>query len=699
MERYQFKVTNLDCAMCAKEIEESLSKQKWVESASLNFNTEKLVVVTERTDDILPDVVKYAKAVEPDCNIEPFEQQRGATEKNKKLDWYIPCFIVGFALGLTGVLLDYLSSLQTLAYVFMWVGAALLLTKTLKNAVLKLVRSHSVDENLLVGISVIGALAINEGMEGLMVIVLYQIGKFFESKAVDKTRNSVKSLIMVKPETVPVKVENGYVNTPLEDVEIGAVILVKAGEIVPLDGVIASGNCSLNLSSLTGESVPVSVKENDEVLSGSVVLDGVLEVRTTSLDRDSTITKILNLIETASERKAKSETIVTRVTKYYVPAVVVCAAVVALCFGLFSDVGVKASLYKGMIFLVVSCPCAVAISVPLSYFCGIGNASSRGILVKGTNFLDNAVNIKVLALDKTGTITTGNFAVKSVDVLDASYCEDEIMTFAYFAERTSTHPIARAIVQYVGERAEQINLEPVQPENVKETAGKGVSYVLDGDLITVGKGDGESAYTAVAVKINGVKIAEIYLGDTVKNGVAEALGYLKSNGVKTEMLTGDNLTVAKAVADEVGVDGFKASLMPEDKFNEMERLIAEKKKPTDMVAYAGDGINDAPVLSRADIGIAMGLSGSAATVDTADIVLMNDDLSQLTDLHKLSKKTRIIVGENVYATLAVKLTFVILGLCSVTGLAWAVFADVGLTICTVLNSLRVLNYNPKGKIK
>lgn len=684
--------------MCAKAIEDKLNKQEWVNTASLNFNTQKLVVTTDRADGVFEDVKKIAEAVEPECTVSPFEQNATAEQK-KKIDWFLPVFIVGFAVGLTGVLLDHLSDLKILAYVFMWIGGALMLTRTLKNALLKLIRSHSVDENLLVAISVVGALAIQQGMEGLMVIVLYQIGKFFEQKAVDKTRNSVKSLIMVKPETVAVKAGDAFVDTPIEDVEIGSIILVKAGEIVPLDGIITSGSGAVDLSSLTGESVPVDVSVGSEIMSGSVSLDGVLEIKTVSLDRDSTMTKILGLIETASERKAKSETIVTRVTKYYVPAVVICAAIVALCFGLFDKIGLEASLYKGMIFLVVSCPCAVAISVPLSYFCGIGNASAKGILVKGTNYLDNISNLKVVAFDKTGTITSGNFSVKDIEIKNDAYSEDEITKLCYFAEKNSTHPIARAIVAYASPHVEDWNKDPVQPENVHEVAGSGISYVLDGELVSVGKckGDSDSHYTAVALSVNGEEIALIYLSDTVKDGAAEAISYLKSKGVRTEMLTGDNLTVASAVADEVGVDAVKASLLPNDKFEEMEKLIGEKAKRTDMIAFAGDGINDAPVLGRADIGIAMGLSGSAATVDTADVVLMNDDLRQLVTLHKLSKRTRLIVAENVYATLTVKLLFVILGLCGVTGLAWAVFADVGLTICTILNSLRVLRYSPKKK--
>ncbi len=686
--------------MCAKEVEDKLNETDWIESASVNFNTEKVVITTSRTDDFVQELNDIARSVEPECTIYSTEEK---IVTKKKIDWYLPLFVVGLVFGIVGVLLDFLPRYvdgnfpsPVLSYVFIWIGGALMVSKTLVVAITKLIRSHTVDENLLMSISSIAAIAIGEGFEGLMIIVLNQIGKFFESKAVNKTRNSVKSLMMVKPETVLVKNGENLVETRVEDVEVGTLILVKAGEIVPLDGIVEEGHGSLDLSSLTGESVPVEICEGGEITSGAVSIDGVLTIRTTSTDSDSTITKILTLLETASERKAKTETVVSKVTKYFVPAVIVCAIIVGLSYGL-AGFGAKDAIYKAMLFLVVSCPCAVAISVPLSYFSGIGNASKNGILVKGTNFLDNVSNISTIAFDKTGTLTTGNFEVTDIDLIDGKV--EDALEYVYFAERNSSHPIAKAIVGYVSPMVDGWLNNPIEISDVREIAGKGVEYIADGKLIEVGKSDEYSDGTSVAIKADGKTLAILHLEDKIKDGARTALSYLKDNGIRTEMLTGDNDSTAKKVADEVGVDEYKASLLPEDKFNEMEKLIEGKTKKSEIVAYVGDGINDAPVLNRADIGIAMGLGGSSATVDTADVVLMNDDPESLVTLMKISRKTKTIVAENVFATFAIKIVFVVLGLCGITGLAWAVFADVGLSCCAVLNTLRVLNYKPDKRKK
>lgn len=698
MKRYQFKVANIDCAMCAKNVENSVAKLPWVKSANLNFSTEKLVVTTEREDDILSEITRACKQAEAECVVLPYEAATAPAVK-KKPDPLIILFFVGVAIGIVGICLAEFTNYSVAAQVLSWIGLLLALGKTLTRAIIKIVRAHSIDENLLMAISAICAVAIGETLEGFMVVVLYQIGKFFEQKAVDKTRNSVKSLIMVKPETVAVLKDGDVLNVPVADVETGSEILIKAGEIVPLDGVITEGSCALDLSSLTGESLPKHVQADDTVLSGAVNLDGAIHLRTTGTDEDSTITKILQLVETAAERKTRTETVVTRVVRYYVPIVIFCAAVVGLLFGIAGNYSVQDSLYKGMIFLAVSCPCAIAISVPMSYFCAIGNASSKGILIKGTNFLDGISQIRTLAVDKTGTLTDGNFSVTQIKSLDGGDAE-EALRLAYLAECNSTHPIARAIVKAAGEKADVWAKDRVRIREIHETAGKGMSYTDElGRLIEVGKGDteGGSAETVVTVSVDKKPLAHICLKDEIKNGTAQAVTYFREHGVDTVMFTGDNNAVAKQVADELGITRYTAEMMPQDKFAEMEKLLALKQKKHDVVAYVGDGINDAPVLSRADVGVAMGLAGSAATVDSADVVLMNDNLGQLADAHRLSAFTKRIVAENIIATLAIKLLFVTLGLAGITGLAWAVFSDVGLAICTVLNSLRVLRYGGTAK--
>lgn len=683
--------------MCAKNVEDAVAKLPWVKTANLNFSTEKLVVTTDREDDVLPEITHACKQAEAECYVLPYDNAATATVK-KKPDVLIVLFFIGVAIGIVGICLAEFTEHSVAAQVLSWIGLILALGKTLMRAFTKIVRAHSIDENLLMAISAICAVAIGETLEGFMVVVLYQIGKFFEQKAVDKTRNSVKSLIMVKPETVAVIHDGEIKDTPVADVGTGSEILVKAGEIIPLDGVITEGSCALDLSSLTGESLPKQVQAGDTVLSGSVNLDGAIHLRTTGTDEDSTITKILQLVETAAERKTRTETVVTRMVKYYVPIVIFCAAVVGLLFGLAGNYSVQDSLYKGMIFLAVSCPCAIAISVPMSYFCAIGNASSKGILIKGTNYLDGISQMRALAVDKTGTLTDGNFSVTKIECADGD--EDAALRLAYLAECNSTHPIARAIVKAAGEKAELWAKDRDRIREIHEIAGRGMSYTDErGRFVEVGKGEAKegSAQTVVTVRADGKAVADIYLKDEIKNGTAEAVAYFREHGIDTVMFTGDNAAVAAQVADELGISRYKAEMMPQDKFAEMEALLAAKRKKHDVVAYVGDGINDAPVLSRADVGVAMGLAGSAATVDSADVVLMNDNLGQLVEAHKLSSFTKRIVAENIIATLAIKLLFVSLGLAGITGLAWAVFSDVGLAICTVLNSLRVLRHGGTPK--
>ncbi len=691
MNRYEFIIKNLDCAVCAKKVEDAVNALPWVESASLNFTTEKLVVMTEREHGVAEAVAKTAKQTEPDCTV---IQKTGLEPAKKKISVFAVLFFLGSALAVTGICLERFTEFQTAALALTWTGILLALSKTVSRAVNQIVRSHSIDENLLMAFSCICALAIGESLEAYMVVALYQIGKFFEQKALDKTRSSVRSLLLVKPETAEVEDADGTVlHLPLSEVECGSTIIVKAGDVIPLDGTVESGSCSLDTSSLTGESVPAFVAAGDKVLSGSVNLDGVLKIRTTDTDANSTISRILQLVETASERKTKTETVVTKAVKYYVPTVMACAVLVGLLFGLAGGYSVKDSLYKGMIFLAVSCPCAIAISVPMSYFCAIGNASSKGILIKGTNYLDNLSSVGILAVDKTGTLTDGNFSVAEIRTENGTDRE-EALRFAWLCERNSNHPIARAIVKAAGEKAEAWAASRSETVEVHEIAGSGITCVANGDEISLTRGESDeiTASTAVDLIVNGSKRATFILRDEIKNGTAEAIAALQSEGVKTVMLTGDNAGVAEQTAERLGISEWHAELMPDDKFRIMEELISSKPKKHSAVAYVGDGINDAPVLSRADIGIAMGIGGSSATVEGADVVLMNDNLTGLTEARKLSSFTKRIVAENIILTLAVKFLFVGLGLAGVTGLAWAVFSDVGLAVCTILNSLRVLRF-------
>ncbi|HKL93978.1 MAG TPA: heavy metal translocating P-type ATPase, partial [Clostridia bacterium] len=403
MKIYNYKIEGLDCAMCADSIQRKLLTLNWVDSAIVNFTLAKVSISTSREDDIFGEVNDIVRRVESAAVISIIDDLNVSAKKSTTgfRDWFTWCFIIGAIIGTVGVLLEHFTTFYITALVLMCIGAALMLIRTAQRAWLKIARAHSIDENFLVSISVIGAIAIGEGMEGLMVIFLYQIGKFLEGAAVAKTRRDLDSLLKVKPSTVRIQTNHGTVEVAPSTVPIGSTIVVYAGDIVALDGEVISGSASLNMSSLTGESAPVTINVGEQIMSGSVNLDGVLTIRTTSNDNDSTITKIMNLVETAAERKAKTETLVSRAARYYTPAVIFIAIFVGLMFGFVGKIGVNNSIYKGMIFLVISCPCAIAISVPLSYFSGIGNASKKGILVKGSNYLDAVANLQAVVFDKT----------------------------------------------------------------------------------------------------------------------------------------------------------------------------------------------------------------------------------------------------------------------------------------------------------
>jgi len=695
MKTYEYKIEGLDCAMCAQSIQKKLQQQEWVESVAVNFTISKISLSTPREDDVFDNVKEIVARVEPDATIHKINQKIDDIKRKSfwKRNWFFLSFLTGTIIGTVGILLGYLTNLKILSLVLMCIGAGLMVIKTAERAVLKAVKNHSIDENLLVTISVVGAIAIGSSMEGLMVIFLYQIGKFLEARAVEKTRKDLDSLLKVKPSTVRLQTEKGIAEVSPSTVPVGSTIVVYAGDIVALDGIIIAGSASLNMSSLTGESSPVAISEGEQVMSGSINLDGVLTIKTTSTDTDSTITKIMNLVETAAERKAKTETIVSRGARYYTPIVIFIAIFVGLMFGFVGKIGVNESIYRGMIFLVISCPCAIAISVPLSYFSGIGNASKKGILVKGSNYLDAVANLKAVVFDKTGTLTTGEFLVTKIETLDNAMSEQDVLQLASIGEQNSTHPIAKAIVSHYIEQQNKnrnvFNELTDKATSVTELAGRGLSFKLSGKNVFVGRGQSESDSTVVDVEIDNSVVGRIYLRDQIKTNAKETIAYFKNKGIESYMFTGDNKAVAKSVAAEIGIENVEAEMLPMNKFSKLEAVL-DKMHKNEMCAFVGDGINDAPVLTRADIGIAMGLSGSTATIDTADVVLMNDDLKKLTTLHKLSKFTKLIVAQNLIFALGVKFLFMILGTIGITGMAWAVVADVGLTLCTIFNSIRVL---------
>ena len=576
---------------------------------------------------------------------------------------------------------------NVLENIFVIVGYVILLYRTAKNAVKLLKQSHTVNENFLVTISCIGAYLIGKPSEGFMVIVLYEIGKILEEKAINKTRKSISDLMDIKPEYANLKNNNEIKKVKPESVEIGDILVIKQGEKIPLDGVVTSGKASLNVASLTGESKLKNVEETSEVLSGSIVTEGMLEIRVTKTYKNSTVSRILDLVEHATDKKAKTETFVNKAARIYTPVVFALAILIAIILPVVSDVnftGTNGSIYRALIFLVISCPCAIAISVPLSYFSGIGKSSKQGILIKGSNFLDIVKDVKEIVFDKTGTLTKGEFEIQEIEVLDEEYNKDNILEFAVLGEQFSNHPIAKSILK-------NQTIPEKQIADFKEIPGEGISYKIEDKNIFIGANKEENeknsdASTKIQVKINDKTVGIIHLADTIKPGTKEAISDLKNMNIKTRMFTGDNKEVALKIGEELNIDEVKYEMLPDQKYKELEKLINNNYK----VAFVGDGINDSPVLALADVGISMGGVGSSSAIEASDIVIMTDDIRKIKEAINISKYTNKIIKQNLIFAIGVKVLVLVLSALGIAQMWQAVFADVGVTILTIINTLRIL---------
>lgn len=574
----------------------------------------------------------------------------------------------------------------------------------LRKAVLGIVNGQVFDENFLMALATVGAIILGEYVEGTAVMLFYQIGELFQSYAVGKSRRNISALMDIRPDYANIEQDGQLEQVDPDDVEVGTVIVVQPGEKVPIDGVVVGGASTLNTSALTGESLPREVQEGDEVISGCVNLTGLLRIETTKEFGESTVSKILDLVENSSMKKSRSENFITRFAKYYTPAVCIGALalavlppVVNLMMG--NPAGWSQWVIRALTTLVISCPCALVISIPLSFFGGIGGASSKGVLVKGSNYLEALSETKYVVCDKTGTLTKGVFEVTHIEAaegLDA----DELLEMAAYAESYSNHPISRSLKDAYGKRTgKQIDAGRVC--DVEEISGHGVSAVIDGRKVSAGNAKFmkmlDIAYTVpqnigteVHVAVDGRYAGYILISDIVKPNAGAAIAGLKAAGVRqVVMLTGDAGNVAEAVAAELGVDVVKSELLPADKVAEVERLLALKGEK-ERLAFVGDGINDAPVLSRADIGIAMGALGSDAAIEAADIVLMDDDPAKIAIAMNISRKTLGIVHQNIVFALVVKFACLGLGAVGFVNMWWAIFADVGVMIIAVLNATRTL---------
>ena len=569
----------------------------------------------------------------------------------------------------------------------------------LRKAVKGILKGQVFDENFLMAIATIGAIGLKEFREGVAVMLFYQVGELFQSCAVGKSRKNIAALMDIRPDYANVMVDGNLERVDPDDVEIGTEIIVNPGEKVPIDGVVTGGSSTLNTSALTGESVPREIACGDEIISGCINLTGVIKVRTTKEFGESTVSKILDMVENSSMKKSRSENFITRFAKYYTPIVCYSALALAILPPLVSlIIGVSPEWQKWVIraltFLVISCPCALVISIPLSFFGGIGCASTNGILVKGSNYLEALASTGYVVFDKTGTLTKGVFEVNGV-FAENGFDSHELLEYAAYAENASSHPISLSLKNAYGNK-----IDADKVSGIEEIAGHGVSAVVDGHKVYAGNlklmnkigvkvinehNDGTIVYVAVDDKYAGC----IVISDVIKPTTKQAIEGLKNQNIKTVMLTGDSKAVADRVAAEIGIDIVKSELLPADKVAEVEKLI-ENKNPKEKVAFVGDGINDAPVLSRADIGIAMGALGSDAAIEAADVVLMDDDPAKISLAMRIAIKTLRIVKENIVFALAIKLVCLVLGALGIANMWIAIFADVGVMVIAVVNATRAL---------
>lgn len=676
----EYNITGLDCGHCALTLEKYLQKVDGVISASINFSTSKLYLEIEddKVLSTIKNINKTIKQVNPDVKISQ-GHDHSFDSTVSQLDIILYC--VGLVLGL---IILFVKPIPTWLYFTMLITSLLLMGyKTYFKAIFQSIHLK-LDENTLVTISIIGACALNESMEGLMVIALYTLGKMLESRAVNYSRKSISALINTQPEYAIILKDEREEKVKPEQVEVGDIIVVKPGEKIPVDGVIIDGNCNIDKRHLTGESIPVNVSVDDSVPSGSIVLDGVLKIKATSKYTDSTVSKILNLVSNATNKKSKTETFISRFSSYYTLGVIILSFVVwGITWAVLGNI--NTAIYRGLIFLVVSCPCAFAISVPLSYFSGIGRCSKQGILIKGSNYLDTCASIDEILLDKTGTLTTGEFEVVKVETAQGTK-ENELFEIVVAGEQNSLHPIAKAICGFYGKNSKCV------AKNYHEVAGKGIEFDIKRNKYFVGRSLNSKGYTQVDVLKSDKLIGSIYLQDKIKSSSYVMVENLKKLNVSSMMLTGDNMSIAKKVCQDIGIDSYHAELMPQDKFN----ILEKEKSKGKTVAFVGDGINDAPALTLSDVGISMGIMGSQATIESSDVVIADDNLKRIPDLIKISKRTKKIVLENIIFAGVTKLTFLILGALGITGMLLAVFADVGVTLLAILNSLRVLTYKIKN---
>ena len=684
-----YEIKNLDCAVCAGKVAAAINKLPEIDNAEIDFLTKKLSVeaTTENWEKLMHKVIKTCHKIEPDCEIVMTEAAHHHCHHNdlNKL------FFIRIAITIVLGAFCFIADNETLKLIAALIAYFAIGYDVLWRAIRNIFRGQVFDENFLMTIATVGAFFIREYPEAIAVMLFYQVGEAFQEAAVDKSRKSIADLMNIRPDKTNVCRDGQIVTVNPEDVAVGEEIVIRPGERIALDGVIISGKSSVNTAALTGESLPVDVEEGGEVIGGCVNISGLLKVRTTKLFSESSVARILDLVEKSAANKAKSEKFITRFARYYTPFVVlaaVCLAVLpSLLFGNWQE-----WLQRALVFLIISCPCALVISVPLSFFGGIGGASKKGILVKGAEYLEKLAQCKTVVFDKTGTLTKGQFVISHIKSKDLP--EDKLLEIAAAAQWFSNHPISQSIKNKYGKMIDEKRISKSE-----ELASHGVHAVVDGKDVYAGNkrlmeqigvicDNVSHVGTEVHLAIDGKYAGYILISDEVREEAAFTVNTLKRMGIKkTVMLTGDRREAGEAVAELLKIDEAFTQLLPEHKVECIERLEAEGDGP---LMFVGDGINDAPVLARADVAVAMGGLGSDAAIEAADIVLMEDKLSRLATAVKIARKTMTIVRENIVLALGIKMLILILGAFGFAGMWLAVFADVGVSVIAILNAMRTL---------
>ena len=689
-----YRLEGLDCANCAMKIEKGVQKINGVKEATVNFTSGKLTIDAEEDHlaTIEQETKKVVKELEPDVKVTEIDKEKVSehgNEKERNTLFRILFSLAGIALLL---LFDFNEPIRLIGYLLIYLMIGY---DVVKKSGRNIVKRKILDENFVMSVATIGAMLIGEYPEAVAVMLFYQIGEYFQGLAVSHSRKSIRELMAIRPETAHVQTAEGLMTVNPEDVQIGQFVLVKPGERVPLDGTIIEGESLVDTSALTGESVPKSVYVGETVLSGFINKNKPFLVQVEKSYENSTISKLLELVENASSKKAPAENFITKFARYYTPVVVGLAVLLAVLPPLVvSGAAFSEWIYRALTFLVISCPCALVISVPLSFFGGIGGASKIGVLVKGSNYLELLAQTETVVFDKTGTLTKGDFSIQTIDTkIDPKI----FMQYVASAEQFSTHPIAQSVLEgYAG---------PLLPTtNIQEFAGEGILAKVDGKQVLVGNHKlmerfeisfpssqeiGTLLYLAIDQSYSGYLV----IADTLKEDAVDALVQLKQAGVKnTVMLTGDSKKIADHIGKQVGVDKIYSELLPEDKVQRLEEILQRNNKKT---AFVGDGINDAPVLARADVGIAMGGLGSDAAIEAADVVIMNDQPSKIAEAIHLAKKTLKIVKQNIVFAIGIKILVLALGAFGFASMGDAVFADVGVTVLAVLNAMRSLHVKNK----